>query len=105
MELFKEKDGEKVTISLVGKFDYSDTDMFREVLVEFKDADIMEITLDISRLTYIDSAALGMFLIAKEESNKTDKKFVIIEPTGQPAHAFTISQFDTIFEIQQKKAS
>ena len=61
---------------------------------------IKTLTLDVNGIEFIDSAALGMFLIAREEAEKRQIKIILKNPQGQLAQMFKVSKFDTLFTIQ-----
>lgn len=86
--------------SFVGKFTFSDHQNFRSVLDITKSGDVEFIELDLSGLEYVDSAALGMFLVAKQEADKNDCKIYLSNPVGHVKNMFELSNFNTLFEIK-----
>lgn len=99
MELAKEVTGKRCTYSMKGKFTATDTGTFKEVILLLSSNDVDEVVLDMRDVDFIDSAAMGMFLIAREQSEKNNKKIMIINAKDQPAKAFSVSKFDTLFDI------
>ena len=62
-----EFEGSEARVSLIGEFTFTDYAMFREILSRLTRTRDTEIAIDLSRLDFVDSAALGMLLIARDE--------------------------------------
>ena len=100
MEYDMQREGSHAVFRLKGSFSDADRDTFSEVQHYFHDASLRHITFDLEELTFIDSAALGMFLIAREASlNHGDIIFDIINVNGQPKRAFAVARFDMIMNV------
>jgi HptB-dependent secretion and biofilm anti anti-sigma factor len=99
MELRKSISGSTCQIAVTGKFTFSDHSTFKTVIEAAKDGAITGLTLDLSGLDFIDSAALGMLLISREEANKRGFKITIHKPQGHVLKMFKLSKFDTLFNI------
>ena len=84
-------------VTLSGKFDFSDHKCFREVIQKISDQDIKQIVLDMGQLDYIDSAALGMLLLAHDEANKYKKEIAIDAMAGQVKKTLELACFDEMF--------
>ncbi len=100
MEYSIHQNGKHATISLSGSFTDSDHERFSEILDFFHQPSLRHVTFEIHELTFLDSAALGMFLIAREAAlSHGDLFFDIIGATGQPKRAFTVAKFDMIMNL------
>jgi len=99
MELTKEVVGRKKSFKLDGRFTAADTIKFREIITTLESGDFDEVELDMNGVDYVDSAALGMFLIAREQSEKNRVKIKILNVKDQPEKAFSVSKFDTLFDL------
>ncbi len=86
-------------ISISGKFTFADNAPFRDILQKFKESGTQQAILDFSRLEFIDSAALGMLLLAREEADASNVRLSIKSPTGQPLKMFQVSRFEDLFTI------
>jgi len=100
MELIKEVVGRKKSFKMEGRFTAADTLIFRDVIKSIENGETDEIVLDMGSVDYVDSAALGMFLIAREQSEKNKVKIKIINVKDQPEKAFSVSKFDTLFDLE-----
>ena len=100
MQYTQELSGDSALMSLSGKFMFADHGAFNEILSLIKGGTVKAVTLDLDQVEFIDSAALGMFLIAREESQKNNINLTLRSPQGQVAQMFKVSKFDTLFTIR-----
>ncbi len=63
----------------------------------------MNIDIDISGLTFIDSAAIGMMLILNEEVRKIGGRVSLSNPKGQVNRVLTATQLDKLIKIFRSK--
>ncbi len=87
-------------VMLSGRFTFDDHELFRSIIKTFSNSTIKRCEIDLAAVEYIDSAALGMLLVAREESAANYVKLVLKRPRGQVAQVFSVSQFDSIFTIE-----
>ncbi len=87
------------TISMDGQFTFSDNMAFRAITEEIAKHSISQVNLDVSNLDYVDSAALGMFLLLREFAQKRHINLTLIGPQGQVKKVFDVSRFDQLFKI------
>lgn len=97
----KQQQGDTLTFTIKGKFVFSDHIEFKNIIQEFDRDDIHGVRLNLGDVEFIDSAALGLLLMAKDKSDKSSKQIVLEKPAGQVAKMFAISRFDEIFSIEQ----
>jgi anti-anti-sigma factor len=93
-----EQNDARVTIS--GEFTFSDHVAFREVAGRLFQAKDHTVVVDLSQLQFIDSAGLGMLLVARDEAGKAGRMLVLSQPQGQVKRMFTITKFGELFTIQ-----
>jgi anti-anti-sigma factor len=86
-------------ISLEGAFTFKDHHTFRALMETLRTAPGQRHVLDLDKLEFVDSAALGMLLIADEESRSLGFKLVLRRPSARVARLLELSAMDTIFEI------
>jgi anti-anti-sigma factor len=100
MDIIKRVENGQYNIQLVGKFTFADNQAFRQVINEIAPTAIKQIVFDMQRLEFVDSAALGMLLLAHDESLKHKKGPIILQnPDGQVRKMFSIARFDQYFQI------
>jgi len=101
MEFTQESTPDGVVISLRGSFTFKDHHGFRAVLDALAAARGNHRLLDLSRVDFLDSAALGMLLIAEEETARAHGKLTLRSPSAQIARLFELSAMDTLFKIER----
>jgi anti-anti-sigma factor len=99
MEFRHTTTGNSCVVSLTGKFTFTDHSIFKNIIDIIKGGQVKALTLDLSALDFIDSAALGMLLIARDESNKNGVTLTLSKPAGHIQKMFKVSKFDTLFTI------
>ncbi len=93
-------DDVSATATLTGEFTFADHGVFRTMIGKLVKAKDPTCVLDLSRLEFIDSAGLGMLLIARDEAKKANHALVLRHPTGQVKRMLEISKFGTQLTIQ-----
>lgn len=86
--------------SLSGKFTFSDHQAFRAIVNAIKGNESKSVYLELSEMDFIDSAGLGMLLVARDEASKNNIDFRLLGPTGHVQKMFTLSNFQALFRIE-----
>jgi anti-anti-sigma factor len=100
MEIAKQLSNGTYNIILSGKFTFADSLAFREIIQKIEEKDVQQAVLDMSHVELIDSAALGMLLLAREAAAKNSKQIILSGATGQPKKMFDMAKFDTMFTLR-----
>jgi anti-anti-sigma factor len=58
------------------------------------------IVIDLAKVEFIDSAGLGMLLIARDEASKASRQLTLRGPQGQVKRMFAVTRFETLFAIE-----
>ena len=85
-------------VDMSGSFTYQDHARFCELMVLLWLPGVERVTLNFSHITFIDSAALGMLLLLKDEADKRNITVALYAAQGQVARVFELSRFDDLFE-------
>lgn len=88
-------------ITMSGRFDFG-------VHRDFKDAYTMllgnaavhEIEIEMSKVDYLDSAALGMLLLLHERAREANKLVALLNISSEAAQVMEIANFSKIFTIK-----
>jgi HptB-dependent secretion and biofilm anti anti-sigma factor len=99
MDIVKHMHNGIMDVTLSGKFTFNDHPEFRDVLDMFKAKDVTTIVLNMAKTEFIDSAALGMLLLALDESEKYHKPLLVSGAVGQVKKMFDMAQFHTLFAM------
>jgi anti-anti-sigma factor len=90
----------RAVISLQGRFDFSAHRDFRNSChPTLAAADICELEVDLGRVEYLDSSALGMLLLLKERADEMKKRVVLSHCQGAVRQALQVANFDKIFSL------
>ncbi|MEI6730564.1 MAG: STAS domain-containing protein [Pseudomonadota bacterium] len=102
MEISKQFDNTigNYDIRINGKFTFADNANFRVILDHFEEEKVRQITIFTGNLEFVDSAALGMLLIARDKAIKYNKKLILIGVNGQVKKMFELAHFDRLFNIE-----
>ncbi len=90
-----------ITISLSEKLSFEDHNRFREILASLDNPELKKCVIDLSSLETIDSAGLGMLMIAYETAEKSRLDFSLSRPQGQVQKLLEISDFSQVMKINQ----
>lgn len=94
----KDKDG-WVTITVGGRFDFSTHAAFRAAC----DSELVKgarVKVDLRRVDYLDSAALGMLLLLREQEGRRAEKVVLEVSSKEVAGILKVAAFDQLFEVR-----
>ncbi|WP_160106517.1 STAS domain-containing protein [Pseudomonas izuensis] len=89
-------DGQKLTISVKGRFDFAKHQEFRE---SYEDKDLAEVVIDLKEATYLDSSALGMLLLLRDHAGGDDADIRVVNSSSDVRKILAISNFDKLFDI------
>lgn len=86
---------------LRGHFTFSDHPMFRNIIKKIEeDENIERVVFHMDKLEFVDSAALGMLLLAYDAVEKKKKKLIIKGVTGQVKKMFALAHFQKLFSLE-----
>lgn len=101
MNVVKHKSEDQLDLGLTGKFTFHDHGAFKEVLSDIAKEPVQKILFDMKDLVFIDSAALGMLLLAHDEAIKAGKKITVSGLNGQVQKMFDMTRLNRIFPEEQ----
>ncbi len=91
--------GADIEAFLSGRMTFEDHTPFLEVLDYLKKPGIGKLTLDLTGLEFLDSAAMGMFLLAQEMTKENGIRIALRGARGSVKEILGVVKFDTLFEI------
>jgi len=100
MDITKHLNHGTYDVTLSGKFTFNDHAQFREILQDIEGKDVRQVVLHMSGVDFVDSAALGMLLLALDEAEKHQKKLILSGAAGQVKKMFDMARFDSLFNLQ-----
>ncbi len=93
MQYRAKEEGHSKELFLSGSFNFSDNSVFREIIKDMEDYGGQDYVLDLDGLEYIDSAGLGMLLIARETAEKKSLQLCLRRPQGQVQQMLQVTRF------------
>ena len=100
MEYKTATSGSAFEIHISGRFTFADYPVFRELLKTVEFGAGKSLIFDMNNVTFVDSSALGMLLIAHEESKKNGGMIILRKPQGQVRRTLEVASMDSIFKIE-----
>lgn len=96
MEYTIQDNGGVASVTITGNITFSQNVRFRQMLKDLSEANVKSSLLDISNVEMVDSAGLGMFLIAKEQADTEGWKLSV---TGASGHVETMLKLTKLSEL------
>jgi len=100
MDYLTEQTEREATVRMSGRLTFNDHAKMRALIKELMLNKAKQQTIELSRLEFVDSAGIGMLLIAREELANSDKQLVLRAAGGQVKRVFTVAQIDKLITIQ-----
>jgi anti-anti-sigma factor len=92
--------GLKAEIEFKGRLTYSDYSQFRQITSIIGEFNKQECTLNLSELEFIDSAGLGMLLLARDKIQECQGNIILLNPSGQVKKMVELGRFEALFTIK-----
>ncbi|WP_223544339.1 STAS domain-containing protein [Pseudomonas sp. A-B-19] len=89
-------DGQKLTISVKGRFDFAKHQEFRQ---SYENTKLSAVVVDLKDATYLDSSALGMLLLLRDHAGGDDSDVRVVNSSTDVRKILAISNFDKLFDI------
>ena len=99
MEYTKEIHDQVCTVTLHGKFTFSDHQTFKQFIGMLPEGSFRQFALSMENLVFVDSAALGILLLLRDECERAGVTLVLKNPVGQVKKMFEISRFYDLFTV------
>ena len=97
----KQSSADGTVIALEGAFTFKDHHSFRTLLNDLNASPGRRHALDLSLLEFLDSAALGMLLIADDEAKAGGWTLTLRKPSGDVAKLMELSSMESLFTIEK----
>lgn len=93
--------GNDTCVQMTGDLTFTDHAAFKSMTDRLFGGSGGAVTMDLTKLDFIDSAGLGMLLLAKDTADKAGLKLVLRSPAGQVKRMFGLTKFDTLFAVEE----
>lgn len=80
MQLRQRQEGTAAVVDLEGRFDFSARREFKETMERLHEQGQRQIILDLSAVSFIDSSALGMLVVAHQNMKLKQGQILLVNP-------------------------
>jgi anti-anti-sigma factor len=87
-------------VSFSGDLTFTDHMAFREIADRLAASPGKTLVIELSGLDFVDSAGLGMLLIARDEASKANRTLILRGAKGQVQRMFALTKFDKLFTVE-----
>lgn len=88
-------------IAMSGRFDFQVHREFKESYMPLMDnAGVREIEVELSKVDYLDSSALGMLMLLNERAKVANKSVTLLNASGVVSQVLDVANFSKIFNIK-----
>jgi anti-sigma B factor antagonist len=91
LEIDSELRGDTARLTPSGELDIATAPQLEQEVRSMLARSVPNVLIDLSRLTFIDSSALRLFIVLNERSSSDGWKLSLIRPTGQVRSVFEIT--------------
>lgn len=92
--------GNQATVFLMDKIYVHDASLLRDDLLEIIDRGIIDVRMDLSGLTYIDSSGLGTLVTINKRTKEKNGKLVLAGAQGLPLDLIKRTRLDKVFVLE-----
>lgn len=90
--------GGKAQIVFSGDITFSENVSFRQLLKDISEQDVTSCEFDLSAVDMVDSAGLGMFLIAREQAETSGWKLTVSGAQGHVASMLKLTKLSDLLD-------
>ena len=91
LEIDSELQADSARLTPVGELDIATAPQLDQEVRSLLARSVREVVIDLSRLTFIDSSALRLFIVLNERSAEQGWTLRLVRPTGQVLNVFAIT--------------
>ncbi|NVJ98320.1 MAG: STAS domain-containing protein [Alphaproteobacteria bacterium] len=93
-----EADGNELNVVFTGDITFSENVAFRQLLKDLGERSVKKCVFDLTAVDMVDSAGLGMFLIAKEQADTSGWNLSV---TGAQGHVASMLKLTKLSDLLQ----
>lgn len=99
MDFHFEENDQGCTIYIGGRLTFNDHEMMRALIKEAGRRDKEQVIFDLKNLSFVDSAGVGMLLIANDELASRQKKLTLRNACGQVNHVIAVVHLSKLVAV------
>lgn len=93
--------GSTLRAAISGRFTFADVAPFKELVSHIREARGRRFVIDLSGVEFIDSAAMGMLLMARDTANAEAVPLALLNAQGQVLRILQVAKFETLFQMTE----
>ncbi len=93
------------TVAMEGRITINNSDQIRRKLLAALRTRPVQVTVDLSQATFIDTSAVATLLEAARIARGQGTRLVLTGLSGQPRYLFDVVRLDTLFEFAQETSA
>ncbi len=88
-------------MEISGRFDFQMHREFKDAYTRLTgNAALSEIEIEMGKVDYLDSSALGMLMLLKQQSEAAKKTVALLNPSAMVKQVLEVANFNKIFNIR-----
>lgn len=99
LEISVHRTGPRLDVVLVGEIDFATAPLLADAVIEHLDRDEPEVWLDLSGVTFCDSAGVGTFVRLQQEAEVRGGQLTLYEPHGSVLRVLQVTHIDDLIPI------
>lgn len=99
MQDFIDSTTQAATIALQGRLTFAENGAFRQVVEGLEREGHQQVVFDLAQLDYIDSAGMGMLLVARDVTAARGGAVTLANAGGQVARMLRLARFSDFFTV------
>lgn len=92
--------GDCLTVVLDGRMTHADYKGFREILARVNQDKPSKVKFDLSKVSFVDSSALGMLLIVRDAAVEAQRDVILKGASGQVETLINVGKLHKYFTIE-----
>jgi anti-sigma B factor antagonist len=98
-------EGKSALVTIRGDFDLQVAESAAAKILEVEASEPESLVLDLSGLSFLDSAGMGVIAAAHDRAKSAGRRFVVVDPPYGVKRAFAVSGLDEVITIAPDVAS
>lgn len=90
---------DKATVHIKGMLTFDDHENFKRVVQAISDAGTKSVAIDLAETVMIDSAGIGMLLLANDKAKQNGQDLELSGVTGHVAKVVELSKIDQLIPV------
>ncbi len=100
LKKYESEDKSMLSITIDDRFDFSLHQQFRDAYIDCAKSGV-NVVIDLTKTSYMDSSALGMILLLKDHVEKLSGTLKIVKPNDAVYKILEIAQFHRLMPIER----